>query len=144
MRIDIYIKSSVKTLKRLNGTVGFVLEAEGYEGNTITQFGVVKNVTDNQSQLLALKFALKRINDKSNLVIHTDNRHIAAAFSQGWINTWKENDFKNAKGKEVANAREWREVLNLLGDNIPEFDFEDHSYSQWLPQEVERRAKKYV
>lgn len=144
MRIDIYIKSSVKTLKRLNGTVGFVLEAEGYEGDTITQFGVVKNVTDNQSQLLALKFALKRINDKSNLVIHTDNKHIAAAFLQGWINTWKENDFKNAKGKEVANAGEWREVLNLLENNIPEFDFKDHSYSQWLTQEVERRAKKYV
>lgn len=145
MKINIYIKSSVKTLKRQNGVVGFVIEAEAFEGYTITQFGSVRDVTDNQSQLLALKYALMRINDKSELIIWTDNKYIAAAFNQGWIKGWKYRGWKTAKGKDVANSEEWKEVLELLKDNIPQFKIqENHSYSTWLHREVERRAKKYV
>lgn len=145
MKVNIYIESSVKGLKRQSGVVGFVLEAAGREGDTVTQFGRVEDVTENQAQLLALKYALKRIQDMSDLKIWTDNSYIAAAFRQNWIKGWNERDWKTAKGKDVANREEWESILKMLGDSIPEFAIsEKHEYKNWLSKEVERRSEKYV
>lgn len=145
MRVNIYIESSVKGLKRKNGVVGFILEAEGYEGKTVTQFGSVKEVTENQSQLLALKFALKRITDKSDLMIWSDNSYIEAAFKQDWIKGWLDRDWKTAKGKEVANKEEWECILQMLGGCRPQFEIgNNHSFKSWMKKEIERRAEKYV
>lgn len=144
MKVNIYIESSVKGLKRQSGVVGFVLEAAGREGDTVTQFGRVEDVTENQAQLLALKYALKRIQDKREITIWTDNTYLAAAFQQNWIAGWIERNWKNAKGKEVANRTEWESILQMLDGCVPEFRKEHHSYKNWLSGECERRAEKYV
>ena len=145
MRVNIYIESSIKGLKRRSGVVGFILEAEGYEGKTVTQFGSVKEATENQAQLLALKYALKRIKDMSELRIWTDNSYMAAAFEQDWISGWIERGWKTAKGKEVANREEWESILQMLGESIPEFQVaQSHSFKSWLSKEIERRVEKYV
>lgn len=145
MRVNIYIESSIKGLKRRNGVVGFILEADGKEGKTVTQFGSVKEATENQAQLLALKYALKRIKDMSELRIWTDNSYMAAAFEQDWISGWIERDWKTAKGKEIANREEWESILQMLDGSVPELKVaQNHSFKNWLREEIERRAKKYV
>lgn len=145
MNVNIFIESSVKGTKRKNGVVGFVLEAGEEEKYTLTQFGTVADVTENQAQLLALKYALKRVNDKSSLRIWTDNTYMAAAFEQGWIKGWLERDWTTAKGKEVANKEEWKDILEMLEEKDPFFEIDKpHTYKNWMKAEVERRAKKYV
>lgn len=142
MNVNIYIASSIRGPGRRNGVVGFVLEAEGMEGHTVTQFGSVQDASADRAQLLALKYALKRIRDKNNLTVWTENAYIAAAFRQDWISGWVQREWKNCKGKEVANRAEWESVLE---GNVPQFRTgEEHSFDAWLKREVGRRAKKYV
>ena len=143
MKINIYISSSVKGLRRQNGVVAFILELEGKKDCTLTQFGTVEQVTENESYLRAFKHALMRLTKKCDLSVWTDNAYMAAAFEQGWLYSWIENDWKNAKGRAVKNRSEWEEIAKLLNGTVPEFHVkESHTFKQWLTSETERRAKK--
>ena len=148
--INIYISSSLKGLKRQSGVVGYVIERTQLEEvQAKSRFGVVKEVSDNQAQLLALQFALKDItydiSNGSGLTIWTENQYVANAFEQDWIKGWIQRDWKTAKGVEVANREEWEKVLKILSGTVPTFEVKKrHSYQEWLVREVERRAKKYV
>lgn len=144
MKVNIYMASSVKSLKRQNGVVGFVIDMEEFE-KTVTQFGSVKDATANQSQILCLKYALQRINQAADLEIYTDCRYLASAFENDWISGWIGNDWKTVKGTDVANKEEWQEVLKRLNGRVPVFKINSqHQYKNWLESEVERRSKKYV
>lgn len=142
MTADIYIVSSITGLHRCNGIVGVVIEPEGAEARAI--FGVVTDVTANQSVLLGIKFALSRITTECGAVIHTDCRYVANAYEKGWIRTWMDHDWHNSKRKEVANRSEWQQISELLGSRTPKFVVgEDHSYKSWLESEVKKRAKAH-
>lgn len=139
---NIYIVSSITGLHRCNGIVGVVIEPEGREART--QFGIVTDVTVNQSVLLGIKFALSRINPECDIVIHTDCQYVANAVENGWIEMWIANDWHNSKGKEVANRAEWEQIMTGLGSRTPKFVVgEDHSYKSWLTSEVKKRAKAH-
>lgn len=148
MMVNIYLATSVKSPKRQSGTVGYVLEAQGHEDRTLTQFGRVTNVTANQSLLIDLVHALSRIKAGTEVTIWSDNTYIRAAFEQGWLKQWSENGWKTHKSKEPANLEEWKQViekLEQLGGGTPQFRTgEHHKYKNYLQTEVERRAKKYV
>lgn len=145
MKVNIYIASSIKGLRRQDGNVGFILELEDSKDCTLTKFGTVEQVTENESYLRALKHALGRMTKKCDLSVWTDNAYMANAFEQGWLSGWIENDWKNAKGREVASRSEWEEITRLLDGVVPEFHVnEKHPFKQWLESELQRRAKKNV
>lgn len=145
MRVNIYIESSVKGPRRSNGVVGFVLEEESHKDKTLTQFGKVENVTANQAVLLALIHALRRIKTGTDITIWTDSFYVQSALANGWLEEWSENGWKTAKGKEICNEKEWKQIKELMGDVEPEFEVGvQHPFKNYLKSEVERRAKRYV
>ena len=145
MRVNIYIESSVKGPRRSNGVVGFVLEKESHKDKTLTQFGKVENVTANHAVLLALIHALRRIKTGTDITIWTDSFYVQSALVHGWLEEWSENGWKTAKGKEICNEKEWKQIKELLGDVEPEFEVGgQHPFKNYLKSEVERRAKRYV
>ena len=145
MSVNIYIESSVKGPRRSNGVVGFVLEEESHKDKTLTQFGKVENVTANQAVLLALIHALRRIKTGTDITIWTDSYYIQSALVHGWLEEWSENGWKTARGKEICNEKEWKQIKELMGDVEPEFEIgTQHPLKNYLKSEVERRAKKYV
>lgn len=145
MRVNIYIESSVKGPRRSNGVVGFVLEEESHKDKTLTQFGKVENVTANQAVLLALIHALRRIKTGTDITIWTDSFYIQSALVHGWLEEWSENGWKTARGKEICNEKEWKQIKELMGDVEPEFEVgAQHPFKNYLKSEVERRAKRYV
>lgn len=145
MRVNIYIESSVKGPRRSNGVVGFVLEEESHKDKTLTQFGKVENVTANQAVLLALIHALRRIKTGTDITIWTDSFYVQSALVHGWLEEWSENGWKTARGKEICNEKEWRQIKELLGDVEPEFEIgTQHPFKNYLKSEVERRSKRYV
>lgn len=145
MKADIYIVSSITKLHRCNGIVGVVIEAQTSKGPaTLTKFGIVEDVTKNQSVLLGIKYALTRISPKADAVIHIDDRYAANGWENGWIEEWVANNWHTSKGKEVANAKQWQEILAILGSRQPQFVVgEDHTYKSWLETEVKKRAKAH-
>lgn len=145
MQVDIYIASSITGIRRQNGVVGVVIEVQTAKGPaTLTQFGTVKDATPNQAILLAMKFALSRIKPECDAVFHTDNTYVAAAVEKGWCLEWKNNDWHNSKGKEIANFPEWEAVSELIGERQVSFEVkQDHTYKKWMQSEVKKRAAKY-
>ena len=143
MIVNIYLASSIKGIRRQDGVVAFILEAEGKENKTLTQFGRVEQVTENESYLRAFKYALKRINTRCELVIWADNYYMANAFTQGWLYRWEKNGWQNAKGKEVAGRADWAEIAERLGGTVPDFQIgRHHTFKEWMEKEVAKRAEK--
>ena len=145
MRVNIYLESSIRSPRRSNGVVGYVLEAEGHEDKAKQQYGRVINVTANQSILIDLEHALDHITKKTDITIWSDSTYLQSAFENGWLEQWKENGWKTNRNKEVANADQWEKILQKLDGVIPEFRTkESHSYKKYMKSEVKRREKRYV
>lgn len=141
--INIYIETSLKPLKRQDGEVGFVIENGLNKGQTATQFGQICEKTEYASVLLGLKYALKRVIKKNEITIWTDCTYVAAGFNKGWLDTWKKNGWKTAKGCDIANKELWQDIAELLDGNTPEVRLkEKHEFKNWLKDEVEKRSKK--
>lgn len=146
--VNIYLATSLKSPRRQNGVVGYILEAEGHEDHTLTQFGRVINVTKNQSLLLDLIHALNRINTSTEVTIWSDNAYIQSTVENGWLKQWSENGWKTQKDKYTANYEQWKKIterLEELGGIVPQFRTgEHHKFKNYLETEVERREKRYV
>lgn len=143
MRVNIYLASSIKGLRRQDGLVVYILELEEDKNRIKTQWGRVSNVTENESYLIALKYALKELKTRCSLAIWTDNQYMASAFEQDWISNWQINNWKNAKGNEISNKENWQEVLILLNGAAPEIHLKEmHSFRKWIESEIERRTKR--
>lgn len=76
--------------------------------------GYEENTTNNRMELMAVIEGIKAIKKPCNLTIYTDSAYVYNAFTQGWIENWLQNGFKNAQKKSVANKELWLELLSLL------------------------------
>lgn len=74
--------------------------------------GIVKGVTKNRLDLLALKEALSHMTKKSRITIHTASEYITNAFLNGWPEAWESQGYKR-NGKPVKHADLWQSIMEL-------------------------------
>lgn len=144
MDVNLYLESSIKSPRESEGIIGFVIEVPTKgEPATKSQFYRV-TANKNQAQLMILNIALSHLKKMPfALSIYADFRYLESAFSQGWIEEWEENGWKNAKNEPVANAAMWQETLILLNGNKVLFDHETKDkYRNWMLSEMKRMEKK--
>lgn len=141
--VNIYAYSGVKGLKRRSAPVAYVLSVMTSAGeHTREAVEFVKDVTENQSELIVLRMALERMNKPCNVKIYTESPYVWSAIKQGWLERWKQNNWKNAKDKDIANLKEWKQLDKVMSmHDIEIFVKEEHSYRSWLKNEV-RKARK--
>lgn len=139
--VNIYVKSSIKSTRRRDGYIGYILELiTNKKPVTLNGFEKVEQVTANQSELVAITKALKRMKEKCVLTIYTDSKYIGSAIENKWVEGWKKKNWVNAKGEPIANSEEWQEMLNLLvGQQYSVVVGFKHEYSQWMESELARR-----
>lgn len=139
--VNIYVKSSIKSTRRRDGYIGYILELiTDKKPVTLNGFEKVEQVTANQSELIAITKALKRMKEKCVLTIYTDSKYIGSAIENKWVEGWKKKNWVNAKGEPIANSEEWQEMLNLLvGQQFSVVVGFKHEYSQWMESELARR-----
>lgn len=115
MDVNLYLESSIKSPRESEGIIGFVIEVPTIgEPATKSQFYRV-TANKNQAQLMILNIALSHLKKMPfALSIYADFGYLESAFSQGWIDQWKKNGWKNAKNEPVGNAAMWQEALILL------------------------------
>ena len=140
--VNIYTASTIRGPRRKNGYIAYVLEYKVEmleEPVTLTATKKLENATENQAELTAIIEALGHMQMKCNLNIYTDNDQIPAALKNGWVTSWQQAGWKNAKGKPVANQAEWQKMTELLVGNEVEWHVrEHHSYRKWLLAEIKR------
>ena len=136
--INIYLYSSIKGSKIKNGAYTYLLEMTTQKGPiTLSKTEKAEGMTAHKSELCALAAALKRIKKNSRLTIYTDSGYLATNARDSLI-TWKENGWKNAKGKAVKHLEEWQEIYRLLQRHSFKFVVSsEHSYYRWMKKETE-------
>ena len=73
--------------------------------------GSSKNTTNNRMELMAPIMALKKIKEKSEIIIYTDSKYVKDGITD-WIKKWKLNNWKSANKKPVKNKDLWVKLDN--------------------------------
>lgn len=142
--VNIYVKSSIKSTRRRDGYIGYVLELiTDTKPITLNGFEKVEQVTANQSELVAIIKALKRMKEKCVLTIYTDSKYIGSAMDNKWVEAWQRKGWVNAKGDPIANGEVWQDLLKSLDGHQYSVvvDFE-HEYAKWMERELAKRSSE--
>lgn len=132
MDADIFILTDIKAPRRSDGLYTYQLRCFDSKGNERTIWDrkpieafAIENATEYQATLTAMRDALKRMQKPSALKIYTDCEYIKTGVEK-WSISWIESDWKTSKGKPVANAELWQEVLSLLSIHTYTFCIGEH------------------
>lgn len=77
--------------------------------------------TNNKMELTAPIEALKQLKEPCSVQLYSDSAYLINAFTQGWIENWLKNNFRNANKKPVENQELWQELIEL--NNIHQIEW---------------------
>jgi len=72
------------------------------------------STTNNRMEVSAAIAALKELNRPCRVDLYSDSQYLCRAFNEGWIRTWKAQDFRRGKSSEVKNIDLWEELLEVM------------------------------
>lgn len=76
--------------------------------------GACPETTNQRMELQAVIEGLKALKVQGwEVLVHTDSAYLVNAFTQGWLDKWQQNGWKNSRKEEVANQDLWKELLKL-------------------------------
>lgn len=76
--------------------------------------GGVKDTTNNRMELTAAISALKKMAEGDTAEIFTDSAYLKKAFSEGWLENWKNNGWITTNKRNVSNQDLWQELDDLV------------------------------
>lgn len=130
------------TKKTGEGSFGYVLEFVTEKGKATGTKVEHFYGTENKGHILAVLHAVERLKESCHLTIYTESSYLATGYTN-WIEKWVWQDWKNAKGTEIANATEWRQFYYALKGHEVEFKVkEPNEYFNWLKFETEKERKR--
>lgn len=142
--VNVYTYVSVRDLSRRDRAAGYLLEAQTSKGpEKRHRFVVIEDVTEKQAQLIILTMALLRLNRPCVLNIYTDSEYVASAYNLGWMKSWKKNFWMTAKGKKIANCKEWTDLDMEMRKHAHRFHVkQDHEYREFLKDGVNKLMRR--
>jgi len=85
-----------------------------YKGTKKELSGYEPETTNNRMELTGPIKALEALNQPCEVIIYTDSAYLYNAFTQGWIENWQSNGWKNSQKKPVENQDLWQRLLELM------------------------------
>lgn len=132
MDSDIFVMTDIKAPRRSDGKYTYQIRCFDSKGNERTIWDrryietyKIEQSTEYQAEMVALIHALKRFNKPCNLNIYINSQYIKTGVEE-WSKAWIKNNWITAKGNEVANASEWKELLQLLEQHTVIFHVKEH------------------
>ncbi len=83
--------------------------------------GAEDSTTNNRMELMAPINALKLLKEPCKVNLYSDSAYLVNAFINGWLESWKANNWRGADKKEVKNIDLWQEIDRLC--NIHSVNF---------------------
>jgi ribonuclease HI len=77
-------------------------------------YGGEANTTNNRMELTAAIKGLAALRYACSVILHTDSQYLEQAFSAGWLGKWRENGWRTADRKDVANKDLWIKLAELV------------------------------
>ena len=133
MVVNIYVYQTGKK----KGAYCYILELiKEDKPITLTDTGILEPMSENKAELTVLLKALGRIVKECEVVVYGSSDHIKTGVEK-WLKDWVRADWKNAKGKEVANKDKWQQLLAFVEKyNITISEQKKHSYTSWMKREI--------
>ena len=75
--------------------------------------GGKKETTNNIMELTAALEGLKMLKYPCEVELYSDSAYLVNGFNQGWIENWKNNNWKTSNKEPVKNKEIWEEIYNL-------------------------------
>ena len=72
--------------------------------------------TNNRMELLAPIKAIKRIKEKSEIIVYTDSTYLKNGITD-WIKKWEKNGWKSSSNQPIKNKDLWLELNKLCSDH---------------------------
>ena len=147
--VNIYTYSTAKSPKAAKSqceAVAFIIEYQDKPESAKPQMKIIQGMSSYQSELYVLERALSRLKTMYEVHVYTECNYVAAGFERGWIEKWKANGWKTAIDGPVKNETEWRalnEAVQQYGHELVFHVKEDHSYRNWLKNNIERAKKRW-
>ena len=76
--------------------------------------GGERETTNNRMELLGAIRALEALKESCRVTLYSDSKYLVDAFNLGWVDTWREQNFREGKRDEVKNPDLWRELLSVV------------------------------
>lgn len=150
MLVTVYAESGIKGPARRSGAGTWLVEYIRKDGTPETrpvdQADAVTWLPDTTQAALELHMlidALSILTKPCSVRINTECEHILNVFENGWLEKWKESDWKTAKGKPVANAELWQqlsEYIDVHEDVLVEKG--ENSYRNIMQMEILKEEKR--
>ena len=107
MKFKIYTDGACSGNPGRGGWAAIILDGKGQSSIS----GSENKTTNNRMELMAPIMALKKIKNKSEIIIYTDSRYVKDGITE-WIKKWKLNDWKSSNKKPVKNKDLWLKLDN--------------------------------
>lgn len=133
--VNIYIECNITGIKPGNGKIVVVIEFVASNGKTATKnlFKDVTNCTVKEAVLLGLIYAIQQLNKPCEVFVYISDRYVYETLQNNRIETWKENNWMNAKGKLVAYKELWQQYDKVSAYHQVWACFNvHHSYMDWM------------
>ncbi len=75
--------------------------------------GGYKLTTNNRMEMMGAISALKSLNTKSTVTLHSDSKYIVDAVIKGWAKKWQANGWRRNAKEMAKNPDLWQELLDL-------------------------------
>lgn len=150
MLVTVYVESGIRGPARRSGAGAWLVEYIRKDGTPETRpvdpADAVTWLPDTTQAALELNMlidALSILTKPCSVRINTECEHILNVFENGWLEKWKESDWKTAKGKPVANAELWQqlsEYIDVHEDVLVEKG--ENSYRNIMQMEILKEEKR--
>ncbi len=83
--------------------------------------GGYKLTTNNRMEMMAAIAALQSLEEKSEVILHSDSKYLVDAVEKGWAKKWQANGWKRNKKDKAKNPDLWQMVLDLCKQHQVDF-----------------------
>lgn len=77
--------------------------------------------TSNRMDMLAAIAGLKALKTKCQVKIYNKNLYLVESMAKGWVQRWKDNNWKTKENETTANSDLWEQLLDLSAHHEVEF-----------------------
>lgn len=84
-----------------------------YRGIEKEVVGAEKDTTNNKMELMAAIKGLEALKEPCIVELYSDSSYLVNAYTKGWIESWKKNNWKNSSKEPVKNKELWEKLEEL-------------------------------
>lgn len=145
-KVNIYIATTWRSPRQKEGSVAWLVEFSKKDGSIETRPregpGAMRlGGTETGAVLSALIEALKILTKTCEIRIYTQNERVLAPLKNGWLETWKINNFQNQRGKTIKHSEKWKELEKLTEKHTLEIVKGLGEYRYILNQELAKSVE---